>query len=526
MDKRFKRHELHIIFLFLLSLNYIIPFFIFGNITLFYHDTLDSEIVFNTVIGRAFSDNFDSLKLFLNEEIPIEYLRRAYQPFTILYYFLSPELAYWFIDISVKLTAYFSFFSLAKKINKNIFICALGAALFASINERTVEGFGFAYMPYLIYLVSFKSNIKLKHFVITFLVGLNTDLVTCFTTVPVLICVLYILNTKDKKNFIRDLILLISIFIFSILISNFNLIYGQLKYSEIQRLDFFYESQPFLMNILNYFIELIKFPNFDWTLLKHLPQLIIFLTALALALVYNEKKTLKLFYLILLINFVPFFFRTESVSNLRNIDNGFFKTFHFEYITSIIPLIFTIMLICVLKKNFLLNFLTKFFLLLLIIFQINSSIVPAVKKFITNKNDYRNVYTFSGYYMYDDYKKIKNLVKNKKTLSVGYDPMVAVMNNIYAIDGYHNVYPLDYKKKFREIIEKELNKDASLKKYYDNWGNRVYAFISDEHNIDLNFLKAKSLGAEYLISKYTINSKNITLVNDNFKNPINLYKIK
>ena len=72
MNKSFKKHELHIIFLFLLSLNYIIPFFIFGNITLFYHDTLDSEIVFNTIIGRSFNDNFESLKLFLNEQIPIE----------------------------------------------------------------------------------------------------------------------------------------------------------------------------------------------------------------------------------------------------------------------------------------------------------------------------------------------------------------------------------------------------------------------------------------------------------------------
>ena len=103
----------------------------------------------------------------------------------------------------VKLTAYFSFFCLAKKINKNFFICTLGAALFASINERTVEGFGFAYMPYLIYLISFKTNIKLKHFVITLFFGLNTDLVTCFTAVPVLFFVSYILNIKDQKNFIK-----------------------------------------------------------------------------------------------------------------------------------------------------------------------------------------------------------------------------------------------------------------------------------------------------------------------------------
>ena len=83
MFKRLKKHELHIIFLIILSLNYIIPLLIFGKITLFYHDTLDSEIVFNYIIGKSLSEDFNYLKLFLNEEIKIEFLSRAFQPFII-----------------------------------------------------------------------------------------------------------------------------------------------------------------------------------------------------------------------------------------------------------------------------------------------------------------------------------------------------------------------------------------------------------------------------------------------------------
>ena len=48
--------------------------------------------------------------------------------------------------------------------------------------------------------------------------------------------------------------------------------------------------------------------------------------------------------------------------------------------------------------------------------------------------------------MENDYKKIKNIVGNKRTLSLGVDPMVAVMNDVYVIDGYHSLYPLSYKK--------------------------------------------------------------------------------
>ena len=37
-------------------------------------------------------------------------------------------------------------------------------------------------------------------------------------------------------------------------------------------------------------------------------------------------------------------------------------------------------------------------------------------------------------------------------MSVGLDPMIAVMNDIKVIDGYHSIYPLSYKIEFRKII--------------------------------------------------------------------------
>ena len=92
MEKNLNSQKIHFIFITILSLNYIIPLLIFGNVTLFYHDTLDSEIVFNTVIANSFKDNFESLKLFLNEEIKIEFLRRAFQPFTFFIIFFLLKL--------------------------------------------------------------------------------------------------------------------------------------------------------------------------------------------------------------------------------------------------------------------------------------------------------------------------------------------------------------------------------------------------------------------------------------------------
>ena len=58
------KNTIHIFFLFLLSLNYLIPLTIFGKVTLFYHDTLDGEIVYNTIIGKFFGGDLNSVKIF------------------------------------------------------------------------------------------------------------------------------------------------------------------------------------------------------------------------------------------------------------------------------------------------------------------------------------------------------------------------------------------------------------------------------------------------------------------------------
>ena len=157
-------------------------------------------------------------------------------------------------------------------------------------------------------------------------------------------------------------------------------------------------------------------------------------------------------------------------------------------------------------------------------------------KIIFDKNSYTNKKTtlnnsfnktFDNYYKFKDYAFIKDIVKNERVMSVGLDPMVAVMNNIKVIDGYHNIYPLSYKVKFRKIIERELEKNVVLKNYYDNWGNRIYAFYNNEDDIVLNFQAAKTIGANYIISKFPLKNNELKIICNkcNNSNEIFLYKI-
>ena len=110
-----KKEELkiHSIFLFILSLFYLIPYFLVGQLIVNPHDLLDSEIVYNHIIGRIYGGDFESIELFLAGEIKWYFLRGILRPLTLLYAFFETETAYWLTDIIVKLISYICFFKLA-----------------------------------------------------------------------------------------------------------------------------------------------------------------------------------------------------------------------------------------------------------------------------------------------------------------------------------------------------------------------------------------------------------------------------
>ena len=520
--------KIHLIFLSILSLNYLIPIFIFGNITLFYHDALDGDIVYNHILGKIYDGNFDSIKSFLGGQIENEYLRRLFFPISLLYALFTTEVAYWTTDIIVKITSYFSFFILSKKLSNNIFLCALLSCLFASINIPTISGLGLAILPYLIYLIFFKKQIKLKNYLVIIFFGLNSDFVTTIPLLPFTILVLMVIDYDLFKIKFNNFIKIFSTFIICIILANSNLIYAELFGVTSHREAWVREPVSLMINLSDHFLQLIKLPRgLNWTFFYMLPFTIFLIPTYIFCFISKNNISRKLFYLILFMHLFFFFLNLEPIINFRNSSSGILRTFNFTYSLYLLPLIYVLMILDICKKNERYNKILIFSCLLSIfLFQINSSIVPIYKKFLKKEDNYKNIYTFEGYYSYKDYNKIKNIVKNQRVLSVGLDPMVAIMNDINTIDGYHNLYPLDYKLKFRKVIEKELSLNQDLKKYYDNWGNRVYAFINNPDEIFIDYFAAKKLGAKFVISKFTQNSVQLDPDFISFGNKLHLYKIK
>ncbi len=93
---------------------------------------------------------------------------------------------------------------------------------------------------------------------------------------------------------------------------------------------------------------------------------------------------------------------------------------------------------------------------------------------------YRNEPSYRAFYATNQFDAIKREIDRPtstyRVASLGFHPAIAQYNGLQTIDGYVNFYPLSYKRQFRRIIEGELNKSPTLRRYYDTWGNRVYVF--------------------------------------------------
>ena len=90
-------------------------------------------------------------------------------------------------------------------------------------------------------------------------------------------------------------------------------------------------------------------------------------------------------------------------------------------------------------------------------------------------------FTYREFYSEDMFERIKSDVgyNGEWSVAFGMHPAVLEYNGIATLDGYLSFYPKEYKAKFRELIEPELETDEANRQYFDNWGGRAYVF-SDE----------------------------------------------
>ena len=155
----------------------------------------------------------------------------------------------------------------------------------------------------------------------------------------------------------------------------------------------------------------------------------------------------------------------------------------------------------------------------------------------------RNKPTFKEFFSESTFDRIKKTIDKPidsyKVISVGMHPSIAQYNGFHTLDGYFPNYSLSYKHTFRNVIKDEIERAEGLRVYFDNWGNRCYAFtyelgahvdrikIKQIGDLKYDYDYLKKLNGEYIFSiapiRLRANSK-LELLTD-VKGPEEFYQI-
>ena len=552
------KYKFHLLFI-LLFVEYFFPYFLTGNIFIDPHDNLDGVAVYNKIIAQSYKDGFDKFKIFLGGELNWYNFDRVFNPLIFVYYLFDFKTAYFVEKLIFKLIGFFSFLSLSKKLNFHKINQLISSVIYITlVNYHYISSIVILALPYILKLAISEKNIKLKNYLILFFIGLNSSLIFDLFS---LILIFFILPIKNIHKYFKIQIILL----LAMVLVNWQLIFSITSEQVMHRFEFrnsntIFETLTatikdfFLLNYNNsfYFLDLI--------------YSIFFLICLILSLKSKKKIIFKLLYILIFTHILIFIVRLISFKDHNFYILNIFNLINFERISRIQPLIITILFAYLfeIKKKFFQSSLIISSLFLIIISQTKLTFIHLTKVFIYKnfeyqsieylkiliiKKDYKELYlnilkniqegykkknsvymssnTFDNYYNFQDYKIIKKIVGEKRVISIGLDPLIAVANDIPVVDGYHNLYPLSYKKKFRKIIKQELQYNQGLKNYFENWGNRVYVFYNNQEKLNINFEEARNIGADFVISKFIIKSKFLKKIcekcNNNSK--LNLYKI-
>ena len=557
---------------FLLTLHHLFPIILVGNPVILIPDILNYFVPNNFIAGKIMGGNFDSAKLFMNEELPWHFIYGIFYPINLIYSFLEIDKAYILIDLLTRLIGFLSCLYFLKQFKAEYLLKILISCLFASQLTTTAWGLGVAGFPYIFAISLREKDIKTKHVLSIVLMALNTDLYLHGIYVILIIAFsIFFLKDKILKINIKNLLKIFIIYSLVLIISNSNFFYNFIYFSPFQiseRLElisikenvFQFLKGIFLPESVNvYFFSniiliFLIFVSISFTLAGKVKKNIVILKILIffqiLVFFINLLLHLKVFHGAILtrLGYLLFFFQILLIfnlfSNLQNLRKFFFFLLFLSIIyNQISPSLFTVVKVKsnygnftkiekeTIKKNY-----HEYKILQLITNYNNFSQNVSEKAEISNVRSY-HASSFKSYYRVKDFKIIKKYVGESKTFSIGFDPFISVVNDIKVIDGYYRYYPMAYKHKFFGIVENQLKYLESKKNSFrytqqiENFkknGQMLRSFYNEGDEFKINLNKLKELDVKFIVSKYFLENTNLEIVCEGCSNKadLNLYKIK
>ncbi|GGB37805.1 putative membrane protein YkoS [Lentibacillus populi] len=515
----------------LVILAYLMPYYVLGEDThIRVHDNLDSNIVWYKLLadsGHIFTLKDVALPNVING-LPRSTLPSGLDAMVWLYVLFKPITAYIIGQTIMRFVAFFGMYLLLKKNllkSEHKPLITAGAALGFALLPYWPSGLlSIAGLPLALHIfLTIRSQGKTapKYYWITlFLIPFFSNFVLTFVFFLSLMGLFWLIDWIRKKRINWPFFAAIAGMTSIYLIKNYLLIYSMFFEngftSHRSELNLGHKDLPgtfdlFLHNLIN---------GHTHDLSIHF--LIIFpVIGLALLVAAYRKLNPKQLLAFFLFNvFLSLWYALWYWEGWRVVKDNFMvaNTFNFSRIHFFDPAIWYICFaigLTILWKHF--KFFKPFVVVLIIVqctmlFQLNEE----------TKYGEIGTPTFKQFYAVELFQEIEDYIgKDQSTyrvVSIGMHPTIAQYNGFYTLDTYNNSYPLVYKHKFRKVIAPELNKNPSLKSYYDTWGGRAYMFVDElgKHymfgknskktieNLAINTDALKDLGGEYIFSALPI----------------------
>lgn len=518
----------------LIVLAYYIPFFIFGENTYVHvHDILDIDVAHTKMLidQHAISD-YDKV-LPIMDGIPRSEYLICYSPydFKMLFYSIMPTFwAYLTNSIIVRLLAFIGMFLLLshyvlEELNLDIviisFVCAV---IFSLIPFYTTYGLSSAGIPLLTW--AFLNLRDKRHLIISYLCIALFANYSCLVLSGVFVCVIFgfyylylAIKNKDWQWYVFAGLCVIG---FVYLLTNLDLfihtVFNQDYLS--QREDF--NTAPLLGSLKADVKNLFFCTQYHSGLVYTKPIIYTIIIAIICQLKVDKRMILSLMAILCVF---AIYVGARIIKTYISIPAV--QAFNFERFYFFLPMLWVVSLAIAIENiTNKINILLSLFLIMPIAMSLYDnndelkSVVHQLKGKEPNRPTYRQFYDEQ---LFLQITNTLDVVPDKtKVVSIGLFPSIAEYNGYHTLDAYINIYPLEYKHKFRRVIAQELDKDERTRLYFDGWGNRCYMFASELRNMNDRFLIGKqnniaispdydinglrNLGCNYIFSAVKLNN--------------------
>lgn len=564
----------------LLSCLLMIPYILLGTGSIIpYHDQLDGELFSYILTARYLFTNIHIYPEIMNG-LPAAGAVPPAPLFVLLYVICKPFTAFLLSQWCIYIVGFLGMFLLLKKLTEQEFISFGIAVIFILLPFYPVYGLCIPGQPMLFYTVLELRDIERNsaqvmraprktnflYYLLIIFYGASSSLVLVGYACLFLLSIFALRQSVKKSYQIVSVTPWISfgLLLFTYILTNLGLL-KQVLFPKTAYISHKTELVLSAQNIPDSFLE---------TLTQGVPYAQSFHTVLFLLIIVslfvflfclfirkellkqeNIKKPLTVSahtgLLILGVCLFYALYHSSSVTELRNASDGVLKTFNLDRFCWLLPTLWCILageLLCFITKVFqspaliqnapsvpqrFRNILAKCFLFIILgiwgcSVLLHSSLRPNLSKLLKGGDYY--ALDWDSFYAEDIFSQINTAIGKPQdsyhVISIGIYPAAAAYNGFYCLDGYSNNYPLDYKHTFRQIMEKELEKNHYIKAYFDNWGNRCYITTAEQnnyytfekkwntvlYNLELNTDKLKELDCQYIFSAaYIMNAEEMGL---------------